>query len=137
MPVKRRIQKSRDRTLGLMERWSLELGDDDRRPAFNSDAERRAAWEYHREALLARERPGSRPRAWWEYDAPIRWPGYDRETVALYEAGLMSEEEIAELTPWWREQFDRSFDEHFGYTVGPGQVLYGAAARRKHYRWAC
>src|SRR3954447_18569012 len=99
MPVKRRVLKARDRTLGLMERWSLELGEDERRPAFANEEERRAAWEYHREALLARERPGSRPRAWWEYDAPIRWPGYDRETVALYEAGLMSEEEIAELTP--------------------------------------
>src|SRR3954468_24912084 len=89
MPVKRRIQKSRDRTLGLMERWSLELGDDERRPAFASDAERRATWEYHREAMLADERPRRRPRAWWEYDAPIPWPGYDDETVALYKAGLL------------------------------------------------
>src|SRR4051794_26432842 len=137
MPVKRRIQKSRDRTLGLMERWSLELGDDERRPAFASDAERRATWEYHREAMLADERPGRRPQAWWDYDAPIPWPGYDNETVALFAAGLLSDEELAELMPWWREQFERSFAPEFFHCLGPGRILEGVPARQAHYRWAC
>ena len=92
MPVKRRSRKARDRNLGLAERWSLELGDDERRPAFDSDEKRREAWTYHREALLEHERPGRRPQAWWDYESPIPYPGYDAETMTLYEAGLMSTE---------------------------------------------
>jgi hypothetical protein len=115
---------------------SLELGENERHPAFDSDEERRDAWAIHRDALLAGERPGRRPRAWWQYESPIPYPGPDHETVTLYEAGLMSDEEIAEITPWWREQFDRSFDEHFFHVLGPGRLLEGAAARKAHYRWA-
>src|SRR3954453_19372321 len=137
MPVKRRVLKARDRTLGLMERWSLELGEDERRPAFASGEDRFAAGEYHREHLLAHERAGRRPRAWWDYDAPIPWPGYDDETVALYEAGLLSDEELAELMPWWREQFERSFAPEFFHCLGPGRILEGAPARQAHYRCTC
>jgi hypothetical protein len=47
---------------------------------------------------------------------PIPWPCYDEETVALYKAGLLSDEEIADLMPEWRRHYERSFDEHFSYT---------------------
>lgn len=36
---------------------------------FESEADRRRAWEQHRGELLARTRPGTRPSGWWKYDA--------------------------------------------------------------------
>lgn len=40
---------------------------------FGDDATRRRAWDLHRERLIAehvREFPGTRPHAWWLYEAP-------------------------------------------------------------------
>jgi hypothetical protein len=37
---------------------------------FESEAARRAAWVANRDQLLAEARPGLRPGAWWQYEAP-------------------------------------------------------------------
>ena len=37
--------------------------------AFASDFARRMAWQQHRDDLLPMVDPGSRPWAWWQYDA--------------------------------------------------------------------
>lgn len=120
MPVKRRIAKTRD---DYPKPWES-------RPV---SLER---WERHRDRMLEQERAGRRPQEWWAYEAPIPWPGYDDETLALYKAGLLSAEELSELTPWWREQYDRSHDPDFFYCGAPGNFLKGAEARKAHYRWA-
>jgi hypothetical protein len=141
MPAKRRRAKSRD--LSIWQSWSLELGgcfDDE----FASDEERRAAWERHRNELLAESRAGIRPQAWWDYESPIPRPADgDLETPALYKAGLLSDAEIAELMPWWREQYDEAQEPGFEYCIGtakPGDTfaswIKGAAAKRAQYRWA-
>ena len=136
MPVKRRLAKAKDRRLQAPQRWSLLFGEDQYRPAFPNEAARCEAWLVHRDALLACQRAGTRPRAWWQYESTISWPGPDDETATLYAAGLLSNEEIAELMPWWRQQFDRTYEPEFFYCVGPGKILEGAAARRKHLAWA-
>lgn len=41
--------------------------------------------------------PGRRPIAWWVCEGRSRYPGFDREKLALYEAGLLREDEIREL----------------------------------------
>jgi hypothetical protein len=120
MPVKRRLSKTRD---DYPRPW------EDRPVSFER-------WERHRERILAQTRAGRRPEEWWEYEATIPWPGYDDETVALYKAGLLDDEELAELMPWWREQYDRSHEPDFGYCGGPGKFLKGDEARKAHYRWA-
>ncbi len=121
MPVKRRLAKTRD---DYPRPWEPRPVSQER-------------WERHREQILAQTRAGRRPEEWWEYEAPFDYPGYDDETVALYRAGLLTEEELAELTPWWREQYDKATEPDFSYTVGPGKILKGEAARKAHYRWAC
>src|SRR3954453_17190713 len=121
MPVKRRVRKARD---DYPIPWEPRPGSLDR-------------WQRHRELLLANERAGRRPEEWWAYEAAIPWPGYDNETVALYNAGLLSDQELAELRPWWREQFERSFAPEFFHCLSSGRILEDAPARRALYRWAC
>jgi hypothetical protein len=74
--------------------------------------------------------------AWWSYEAPIPWPGYERERSTLYAAGLLGEDEKAELEAEWRREFDRAQEPGFTICLGPGEHLEGAAARRVHFRWA-
>jgi hypothetical protein len=76
--------------------------------AFASDDERRAAWFRDRDRVAALfYRPGRRLMAWWQYEAPIPWPGLERQASALYEAGLLGESERLELEAEWRREFAR------------------------------
>jgi hypothetical protein len=86
---------------------------------------------------------GRRPLAWWEFEAPIPYPGYDDEEAALYEAGLLGEQEAAMQVQQWRIAFDRAQAPGFAFCLGhrkPSDMfaswLEGAAAKRAHYRWA-
>jgi hypothetical protein len=98
--------------------------------------EHRDAWVRNRDRLLPGYRHGRRPAAWWRFESPIKYPGYDREQSTLYAAGLLTEEESAELVGWWSEQYTRAQDPNFFYCRGPGDILKGAIARREHYKWA-
>ena len=104
---------------------------------FDSDEERREAWAKHRNWLMALfANHGRRPMAWWQYEAPIFYPGYDREQSTLYEAGLLSESEKAELVARWKYEFDRACRPGFFVCLGPQHFLEGEQAREAHYRWA-
>jgi hypothetical protein len=105
---------------------------------FASEGARQAAWLRHRDHLLAAfsSGPGRRLQAWWQYEAPIVWPGLDRERSTLYAPGLLGEAEKAELEAEWRREFDRAQEPGFSLCLGPGDWLEGAAARRAHYRYA-
>jgi len=75
----------------------LLLGPRDAGSAFESDESRRTSWRSHSADLMRLVEPGSRPWAWWEYDAPeTPWP---RESVPAYLArlGLLTEVEEASL----------------------------------------
>src|SRR5262245_14643313 len=72
--------------------------------------------------------------AWWEFEGPFRYPGYDGETLALHEAGLLGADELAELMVEWRREFDKAQRRGFWVCLGPGEWLEGAAAKRAHYR---
>jgi hypothetical protein len=105
--------------------------------AFAGPAERRDAWFRHRDRLMALfARAGRRLMAWWQYEAPIPWPGLERQASALYEAGLLSEAEKAELEAEWRADFDEAQDPDFWICNGPNTILKGAAARVVQYREA-
>jgi hypothetical protein len=141
VPEKRRKSKARD-GLSLWQRWSLTIGccGDE----FDSDEERREAWERHRDELLAESRAGTRPQAWWDYEASIDQPAdSDLETPALYKAGLLSDTEIAELMPLWRKWYEQAQAPDFQYCIGTAKLgdtfaswIKGAAAKRAQYRWA-
>jgi hypothetical protein len=115
-------------------RDGLEYGERSDHPGFASDSERRAAWLQHRNKFLAKERPGRRPDAWWDYEAPFRRPDvYEREPARLYEAGLLGEEEKVELIAFWRHEFHSAQQPDFFICCGPGDFRHGAAARRAAY----
>jgi hypothetical protein len=107
------------------------------RSCFRSREELREAWELARDYMLrVFGRPGRRCAAWWEFDAPIPYPGYDRETAVLYEANLLDAEECAQLEAIWRREYKHSLRPGFSVTVSPEVILEGARAQRAHWTWA-
>src|SRR5262245_11302420 len=126
----------RMKSLSYMQEMDLSL-------AFRDAEGRRAAWERHRDRLLKCANNGRRPLGWWQYDSSIPWPGHAREQSALYEAGLLGEEERLELEAVWYGYFEQAQVRDFSFCIGhrnPGDTfaswLYGDAAKRAHYRWA-
>jgi hypothetical protein len=109
-----------------------------REPIFATAEEARQAWQRVRDNFpLPHNSPGRRPWAWWCFEPhEIAWPGYDAERSTLFTHGLVSDEEKAQLLADWKGQFDKAQARGFALTLGPGEVLYGAAARRAHYEWA-
>jgi hypothetical protein len=75
----------------------LLLGPSDGGSAFDGDDSRRLAWRAHSSELMRLVEPGSRPWAWWEYDAPE--PVRPRESDAAYLArcGLLTSAERISL----------------------------------------
>ena len=68
---RRQQTETEEYTLPSGQYWELLCGVGER-SHFDSDEERRAAWETHREALIddaCEGAPGRRPAAWWEYEA--------------------------------------------------------------------
>ena len=65
--------------------------------AFDTDKSRRAAWRSHSAELTDMVAAGSRPWAWWQYDAPQ--PALPREPDLTYlmRCDLLTEREQAEL----------------------------------------
>jgi hypothetical protein len=142
IPIRR--QRRPLTTFGQM---SLEHGDIEERSPFESKEDRQAAWERHKNFLLAKCRHGFRPTGWWQYDAPtlgVRRPrdlGYEKAT--LWEHGLLSPEEVVTLEREWRKHFDdANSPDYIGECIGYDRVRHcavwvkGAAARRALYRWA-
>jgi hypothetical protein len=131
------LRPSRRGGLSGEQEFSLLYGHEDRwADAFADDEERREAWIRHRERLLERYQHGRRPMAWWDYEASIPFPGYERQQARLFEAGLLSEPEAQELLAWWREQFDHAWSPHFFHCDGPGRIYEGPIGRQKHFAWA-
>ena len=86
---------------------------------FESERDAREAWEEHREMLMGfwlqspedftwpdgwngwnasePRGPGTRPDAWWRFDAPEPKPEDETETEYLKRHGLLAEEELAWL----------------------------------------
>jgi hypothetical protein len=116
--------------------WELALGPSHVSGSlFSTREELRDAWERGR-GLVMKEwaKNGRRPMAFWQFESPISYPGYERERSALYEAGMLGEEEASELVEEWRREFERAQQSDF-FTHSNGKVLGGAPARRAHYRW--
>jgi hypothetical protein len=125
------------RSLSHGQRMFLLYGPADRwDDAFADEREVREAWNQHRAHILSTYRSGRRPWAWWALESAISFPGYDRERAVLFEAELLGEEERAELEAEWRQAFEKAQAPDFWLCLGPGRHLYGAPARRRHYRWA-
>jgi hypothetical protein len=71
-----------DNRLNLEQYLELLLGPAGTASAFADEAARLAAWREHAPDLLPMVSPGSRPWAWWQYDAPE--PPLPREPEIAY-----------------------------------------------------
>ena len=138
MPTNRTpLRRPSRRRLSHSQEMALWMGEVPQKPAFRDEEEAREAWFYHRDRLLAAlGRHGRRPMAWWHFESKLSWPGYDRQQSVLFEAGVLTEEEAAELVAWWHEQFERAQRPDFFFCAGPGRLFSGADARRRQYAWA-
>jgi hypothetical protein len=62
-------------------------------PAFADDESESLAWSIHGEQLLAEHiaaNPGTRPKAWWKFDAPDPYPPYiDPADEGRYPPGVL------------------------------------------------
>ena len=67
------------------------------RSAFNTDAARHRAWREHRAELLPLVDPGSRPWAWWQYEAPQPVLPREPELAYLERCGQLTEPERIRL----------------------------------------
>jgi hypothetical protein len=134
MPTNRHpVRHPRRGQLSHEQELELWLGPSHRGSAFGSESERVAAWRRHRDRLMTVwAKHGTRPDGWWRYESPIPRPRGDTERSTLYVAGLLSEEERAELETWWRGRGNRISSSVMAL-VASSKV---AAARRAHLRWA-
>lgn len=64
---------------------------------FTDDEHEQAAWEHFRAELLAdwiRERPGTRPRPWWKFDAPAEREYFGTEVKWTFGNGTPKEKRL-------------------------------------------
>jgi hypothetical protein len=95
-----------------MELW---LGSQ-RGSAFSDDDQRRKMWVQHRDRLMQLfANDGRRPQAWWRYESPVPWPGFNQERSTLLASGLLGKAEARALEQSWREEFDRSLASGFSF----------------------
>lgn len=76
--------------LDLEQYLELLLGPNDVFSAFDSDESRCEAWRVHAAELLALVDPGSRPWAWWQYDATEPTLPREPELAYLSRCGLLT-----------------------------------------------
>lgn len=91
------------------QRTFLLYGPDDRcGDAFDTEGQVEAAWEKHKERILADYAVGRRPWAWRVFDRPdLPWKGYDRERAINWRAAnVLTPEEKVQLEAQWRKDFE-------------------------------
>jgi hypothetical protein len=102
-------------------------------PAFDTEEQVHAAWEKHRELLLADYAIGRRPWAWRAVDRPeLPWKGFDRERSTLWRAGALGEAERAELERQWRKDFEAGRD--LKWADVPYELVKQWMAERRHQK---
>lgn len=83
--------------LNLEQYLELLLGPKGGASSFDGDDSRRRAWHEHASELAPLVAPGSRPWAWWQYDAAEPPLPREPETAYLARCGLLTETERARL----------------------------------------
>jgi hypothetical protein len=93
---------------------------------FADREELEAAWREHSAEVMTMSKPGQRPAAWWEFDAPtgLKFDA-DHEQSILWRAGVLGAEERREVEAEWRREFEHGFTRS-----------YDAKRRKEHFRWA-
>src|SRR5262249_32548177 len=93
-------------------------------------------WDKQRDQIMAWTRAGSRPEEWWAYEKQMPQPcDLGDERITLFEMAELTETELAELMPEWREDYEKANEPNFSYCTGHCW-LRGEAASRAQCRWA-
>jgi hypothetical protein len=115
-PKKPKPERIVNNTITRLQELELWLGRSHRGSLFASDEQRRHAWFEHRDRLMGYWAcNGNRPIAWWKFESPIPWPGYNLARSTLWAAGLCGAAEARALEQGWREEFDRSLTPGFTF----------------------
>jgi len=103
--------------------------------AFPDESAVLAAWEAHKEHLLADYAVGRRPWGWRAIDFPqIPWRGYDRERSINWRAGVLGVEEKTTLERQWREDFEAGRDLKWADIPRELVRQWRAERRRQHQK---
>jgi hypothetical protein len=103
-------------SITLLQEQELWLGTSHRGSLFASEEERRRQWVEHRDRLMQLfAHSGRRPLAWWKFEAPFKYPGFNRERSALWEANLLGAAEARQLEQHWRDEFNLSLAPGFTF----------------------
>ena len=87
---------------------------DDYPKPWEADPISRDRWRRHRDRMMEETRAGSRPVEWWEYERKMDRPrSLGEEHVALFEMGELTEQELAELMPRWRQWYEKANEPGF------------------------
>ena len=86
-----------DNRLNLEQYLELLLGPSGADSAFADDAAREAAWREHALEVRLMVSPGSRPWAWWQYDAPEPLLPRESEIAYLERCHALTEDERRSL----------------------------------------
>jgi len=90
-------------------------------------------WVKHKDQIMASTRAGSRPEEWWEYEKQMPQPcDLGDERITLFEMVELTETELAELMPEWREEYEKVNEPNFSYCTGHDWLRGEAARRRKN-----
>jgi hypothetical protein len=103
MAKKRKQRRNPVSQLDGQQEFDLVLGES-RRPAFESALQRRAAWYEHRSKLIeesAEALPGSRPKAFWQYEHPEVRDFAGEKWEYLLQKGLLLEGELSGIVAGW------------------------------------
>jgi len=115
----RRTGRRRRRVLDGRHQLELVFGPSPRYGSwFDNDDERRAAWEQHRETLMANHRHGFRPFGWWLHDAPEQRRAGESEAACLYRT-VAGAEERAAIEANWRKSLLWALDASHARTGEP------------------
>jgi hypothetical protein len=95
--INRRIRSRRRDVLTAEQALDLICGEALR--AFDSDEQRRDAWDRHRDEVIAHVGPCCRPAAFWKYEHP-EIACDDQNEATLRRLGLLTPEEKKVLRKW-------------------------------------
>jgi hypothetical protein len=124
-PNSGRLKATTNNSITPTQEMELWLGPSRHGSAFANDEQRRSAWLEQRDRLMELfAHNGRRPQAWWRFEAPFKYPGFNLERSTLWAAGLLGAAEARELERSWREEFDCS--------VMPGFVFQGLSGWEGH-----
>jgi hypothetical protein len=66
--------------------------------------------------MMAMAGAGRRPLEWWEYETEVERPlDLGDAEIALFEMGELTDAEVAEVMPQWRDRYEQAIEPGFSY----------------------